>query len=224
MVLDEIIKVIFHHSLHTTCEQGGVATSYLYEQALLQGAGSNARGVELLQYLDHSLYFLLTDIYIVVDSQLVGYIIGRLAKESVVVERTYQVFHHLSLQGRELRLVHLLDELVVKRLSGAIFHIPLTTLIYRQILIIATDAAKGIVEGCLTVFLFRTRLIVIRRVANRIRGIAECIGGIIRRVIGRVVHFIDILIGGQFQGWIVVHLGVYPVDELVDGQFGQHSL
>ena len=76
MVLGEIVEVVGHHRLHATGEECGVATTYLNEQALLQRARSHTGGIKLLQYLDHCLYLFLTDIYIIIDSQFVGNIVG----------------------------------------------------------------------------------------------------------------------------------------------------
>ena len=67
-----------------------------------------------MQYADESLYVFFRAVYVVVYCKFVAYAVGGLAQQSVVVERTDDIFHYLLFLFRQVYVHHLLFQLVVE--------------------------------------------------------------------------------------------------------------
>ena len=115
MLLDEVVEMVADDLFHQTLELTVGSARYLQEQAFLERAGPDARRVEGLQDLQDLLYLLHRHVDAVVDGELITDIIETLAQQAVTVEGADEILHDLLLLIGELRLAHLLFELVVER-------------------------------------------------------------------------------------------------------------
>ena len=102
MLLDEVVEMVADDLFHQTLELTVGSARYLQEQAFLERAGPDARRVEGLQDLQDLLYLLHRHVDAVVDGEL-------------ITEGADEILHDLLLLIGELRLAHLLFELVVER-------------------------------------------------------------------------------------------------------------
>ena len=88
---------------------------YLYEQAFLQAACPDARRVELLHHAQHLQHLLLGDLYALIDKEIVHQSVHRLAQQSVIIQRPYQILGNLLLLRREVMLCYLCPHTFIER-------------------------------------------------------------------------------------------------------------
>ena len=220
MLLGKLVEVFAYHCPHKCFEARFVTSVYLQQQTFLQCACADARRVKLLQYRRHPVYLLGADVQPVVYSQLVGNGVGALAQQSVVVERSDQIFHYLGLPFGQLCLAHLLFQPVVERYSITVYDLftlfvgghP-ASVVYRQVLVIASYSAQRLVECCLPVFTFL--------------ACGEVFVGSRSVFIGSIVfvnHVFVVVVRVCFESRVVVHLGAYAFEKLVQWQFHELRL
>ena len=95
-----------------------------------------------------------------IDGQFVADVVQRLSQQSVVVQRTNEVFHDVALAFGDVGHVHLFVQLIHTRLRLTIDHflavllIGLAALIYRQVLVVTTNRLQGSIQGRLALLLF----------------------------------------------------------------------
>ena len=171
-----------------------------------------------MQHREHLGYLMLRGINIMIDGQFVADGVEFLAKQSVVIERSNEIFHDIALTLGHIRLAHLLLQLVVERSILTIDHlfallgVGASRGIGRQILIIAPHGTKGIVECRLSLLALVARLEILIRGTRCVCTIHIflTIGGII--LIARPRYL---------EGRVIIHLGIDTIDELRHWQFYQ---
>ena len=167
MFLGELIEIVLHHLRHQIFETRSIPTVNLQQKTLLQRTGTDARRVECLQQLKHLYQFLFCDIDVMIDGQFVTDGTEVLTQQTIVVERTDQILHHIALGIVHIEFAHLFLQLVVERHALAIDHLlaffrdSAATMIDGQFIIIAPQITKGIIERRLTLLTLTARLEVI---------------------------------------------------------------
>ena len=168
-----------------------------------------------MQTGQHGFQLLCRGVDVVVDGQLVAD--GRQGgpQQAVIVERAYQVLHDIALAVVQLQFAHLLQQLVVERLLGAVDHflallgLRVATLVHGQLLVVAANALERGVQGVGAVFAFAQAVIVVRSVS----AVLLFLRVLTVRIVGKA------LVGRYFQRRVVVHLGVDALHELRQRQF-----
>ena len=155
-----------------------------------------------------------------IDSQLVANDREVFSQQSVVVERANQIFQNITFLISQVEFAHLLFQLVVERFGFAVHDllaflgIRAATLVHRQVFIVATDTAQGLVECTLT---FLT-----------LAGSLKILGAIVIATTAKVGLFGShrIIVVGLFalQSGVIVHFGVDTVNQLRHWQLYQRRL
>ena len=100
MFFGELVEVFGYYLLHERLELVIGPAVDLQQQALLQRLSAYAGRVELLQFGQHLAHLPGRDINVMVDGELVADGVETFAQNAIVVERAYQVLHHVMLLWR----------------------------------------------------------------------------------------------------------------------------
>ena len=150
-----------------------------------------------------------------IDGQLLDDCVEGCTQQSIVIERTDQILHHITVAVGQLHLTHLLQQLVVERLCIAQHHVLAligcrhAAVINGQVLIIAPYVLKGSIQR-IAAFLTLTLTV---KIIGCILGIGEV--GRLREVgVFRV----------RLQCGVIMHLGLDTLHQLLNGQLHQLRL
>ena len=141
MFLRELVEVVLHHLPHKSLHLAVGSAVYLEHQTLLQRVRPYARRVERLEYGNHPVHLLRCHVDVVIYCELVADTLRVFPEQTVVVERSDDIFHHLPALRVKLRLPHLLLEFVVERCGVAVH----TFLILRPVALFAVVQCRHLV-------------------------------------------------------------------------------
>ena len=235
MLLGELVETVGYHLLHHRFERIVGAALDLQQQTFLQCVGSYAGRVEGLQYAHHAVYIVDGAVDAVIDGKLVGYRLAVLAQQSVAVERPYDILHYLRVLLRQLRLAHLLLQLVVERRCVAIHHLLIVGRVgtraariscRRHVVVASADALKGIGKSriALLAFVACVKVVVVGSALATRRGLRIVAIRGCRVATFYVATLENVFRRSGFESRVVVKFGVDALLEFGQGHLKQVHL
>ena len=190
-------------------------TFQLERQAFFQRACADAGWVERLENVQQALQFLLVGVDVMVDGQFVGHGIQVLTQETIVVERTDEIFHDFALVVVEVVLSDLPCEVFIGRRSPCERHLVSFTRIVGPLLqIVGHIVGVGIVAERVAYVAGLSRSPFV------IGGITAAVVAVAHRV-GLVAEMLVAVAVALFERRVVNEFVAHTLPQLFDGELHQ---
>ena len=217
--LRELVEVVLHHLPHKSLHLVVGSAVYLEHQTLLQRVRPYARRVERLEYGNHPVHLLRCHVDVVIYRELVADTLRVFPEQTVVVERSDDIFHHLPALRVKLRLPHLLLEFVVERCGVAVH----TFLILRPVALVAVVQCRHLVVAPDVLECCVERVVA---VLPLLHGVEVSFGGVgVVVVVACLCHGCgSVLMRQSLKRGVVVNLRVYVLLKLRQRHFEKSHL